>query len=308
MPESEQLAVDDEKEVTVVPEPDPDPTVEPVGLAELDEGQIRLVRFDRSQSRLRMPTAMVAETLRIVNNLSFPDTTIERIENLDQTVVDVLIDNDVLVDDGIDPMAEAMLSVVNQASLMISLDLHYGSDTSHRTIWATPRQAVVSNEVEANLVELQPADVGQLPFVLHQMMLAGSPRFVGPAPISIATEAVVKSEKLVAQGQADEATSALTEAGLSEEQARIVLSFEPSQVRRWRIASAWSTDSGQESRELRGIDADTNGQWLVAMTGSRGEDRGQITFTPQGHGDIMRSLRAVLPRVWLGRPLSPPSL
>ncbi len=306
MPESEQLAVDDEQEVTVVPEPDP--TVKPIDLTDLDNHQIPLVRFDRSQSRLRMPTAIVAETLRIVNNLSFPDTSIEGIENLDQHVVDVLIDNQVLIDDGIDPMAEVMLGVINQASLMISLDLHYGPDTSHRTIWATPRQAIVSNEVEANLVELRPADVSQLPFVLHQMMLAGSPRFVGAAPISIATEAVVKAEKLVAQGQAAEATDILTEAGLSEEQARIVLSFEPGRVRRWRIASAWSTERGQESRELRGIDADSNGQWLVAMTGSSGEDRGQITFTPQGHGDIMRSLRAVLPRVWLGRPLTPARL
>ncbi len=265
----------------------------------------RDVRLDRSQARLRLRSDIVAETLRIANNLSFADTSLDSVANVDDDVVRLLEERSILIDGTFDPLAAELLYIVNQASLMITIDLRYGADASHRTIWATPRAAVVSNDIDEGVVELQPTDVAQLPTVLSQLLLARSPRYVGASPISISTEAVARAERHLGDGDPEAATTTLIDAGLSDEQARIVNRFESNQVRRWKIASAWSTEDGQDERELRGIDADTEGQWLLAMTGSTEDDRGQITFSPQGHGDVMRSLRSILPKMWIGTPLKP---
>ena len=143
----------------------------------------------------------------------------------------------------------------------------------------------------------------QLPYVLSELMVSRPPFSVGEAPISVATQAVAEAEAVL--DEPDRSVEILVEAGLSSEQAQKVVDFQDADVRRWRVNSTWSTEDGQESAELRGIDAGDNGQWLVAMTGSR-EDRGQLTFTPQGHGDVMRALRSILPRSWVGTPLKSP--
>lgn len=259
------------------------------------------VRFDRSRAQLRIPASFVPESLRFAHSLMYALNRAEKIQATNSKLVHELRAGGVIVDDDLDPIAADLLKVANQASLIIKVQLAYGPESSSSTIWATPRQAVVSAPLDPAFAELRPIDVYQLPYILSDLMVARPPTFVGEAPISVSTQAVARAEEQM--GDPDHAITTLVAAGLSTEQAERVLRFQAANVRRWRVSSTWSTDQGQDSSELRGLDADDAGQWLVAMTGSR-EDKGQITFTPLGHGDLMRSLRSVLPRSWIGTPLN----
>ncbi len=261
--------------------------------------------LDRSRCQLRLPSNLVTESLRFAHALKYSRNGIEGTGAADSELVSQLRGAGIIVDDDLDPLAADLLRVANQASLIITVELRYGPDTSSSTVWATPRQAVVSASLDPAFAEFRPVDVMQLPHVLSELMVSRPPSKVAEAPISVSTQAVAEAEAVLAQP--DQAASILVGAGLSEEQAQRVLDFQNADVRRWRVNSTWSTDDGQDSSELRGIDAGENGQWLVAMTGSR-EDRGQLTFTPQGHGDVMRALRSILPRSWVGTPLKNPGI
>ena len=261
--------------------------------------------LDRSRCQLRLPANLVTESLRFAHALKYSRNGIDGTGAAESELVTQLRAAGIIVDDDLDPLAADLLRVANQASLIITVELRYGSDTSSSTVWATPRQAVVSSSLDPAFAEFRPVDVMQIPFVLSELMVSRPPLSVGEAPISVATQAVAEAEAVL--DKPDQASKILVDAGLSANQAQRVLDFQDSDVRRWRVNSTWSTDDGQDSSELRGIDAGENGQWLVAMTGSR-EDRGQLTFTPQGHGDVMRALRSILPRSWVGTPLKNPSL
>ena len=261
--------------------------------------------LDRSRCQLRLPANLVTECLRFAHALKYSRNGVEGTGAADSELVTQLRAAGVIVGDELDPQAAQLLHVANQASLIIMIELRYGADTSSSTVWATPRQAIVSSSIDPAYAEFRPVDVLQLPHVLSEIMVARPPAHVGEAPISVATKAVAAAEGVL--DQPAQALSILTEAGLSDEQAQKVLDFQEPAVRRWRINSSWSTDQGQDSSELRGIDAGPNGQWLVAMTGNR-EKSGQLTFTPQGHGDIMRAIRSVMPKGWVGTPLKNPSL
>ena len=261
--------------------------------------------LDRSRCQLRLPSNLVTESLRFAHALKYSRNGIDGTGAADSELVTQLRAAGIIVGDDLDLLAADLLRVANQASLIINVELRYGADASSSTVWATPRQAVVSSSLDPTFAEFRPVDVMQLPYVLSELMVARPPQKVGEAPISVATQAVAEAEAVL--DDPDRAAKILVDAGLSSEQAQRVLDFQDADVRRWRVNSTWSTDEGQESSELRGIDAGDNGQWLVAMTGTR-EDRGQLTFTPQGHGDVMRALRSILPRSWVGTPLKNPGI
>jgi len=261
--------------------------------------------LDRSRCQLRLPANLVTESLRFAHALKYSRNGIEGTGAADSELVNQLRSAGIITEDQLDPLAADLLRVANQASLIITVELRYGSDSSSSTVWATPRQAVVSAALDPAFAEFRPVDVFQLPAVLSELMVSRAPSSVAEAPISVATQAVAEAEAVL--DEPERAAEILIEAGLSAEQADKVVDFQNSNVRRWRVNSTWSTEDGQDSSELRGIDAGDNGQWLVAMTGSR-EDRGQLTFTPQGHGDVMRALRSILPRSWVGTPLKSPSI
>lgn len=270
-----------------------------------EDGVTSPIILDRSRCQLRLPANLVTECLRFAHALKYSRNGIEGTGAADSELVSQLRNAGVISGDDLDPIAADLLRIANQASLIINVELRYGADSSTSTVWATPRQAVVSASLDPEYADFRPVDVLQLPHVLSELMVARHPSHVGEAPISVATQAVADAEGVL--DKPDQAAKILVEAGLSDEQAQRVLDFQDADVRRWRINSTWSTEDGQDSSELRGIDAGDNGQWLVAMTGTR-EDRGQLTFTPQGHGDVMRALRSVLPRSWVGTPLKNPSM
>ncbi len=263
--------------------------------------------FDRSRAQLRIPEALVNECLRFTQALSLSlsvgdskSAGADKVRADNSELVKRLRAARVIVDDQLDPIAEGLLAVCSQASLIIKVNLSFATESSTSTVWATPRQAVVSSSIDPHFAEFRPVDVTQLPLVLGDLMVLRRPSYVGQSPVSVGTKAVAEAETQLAE--ADKAIGILIDAGLSTEQAQLIIDFQGANVRRWRVSSSWSTDDGTETSELRGLDAGPSGQWLVAMTGNRDEP-GQMTFTPQGSGDVVRALRSVLPRSWVGTPL-----
>lgn len=202
--------------------------------------------------------------------------------------------------DELDPIAAELLQVVGQASLLVAVDVSYGSDASAATIWATPRRAVVSNPLDPAQTELAMVPVNQLPQILAQLVVLHSPAWVGDDPISVG---VATLSDAVARPSRDEAVQILAGDGLNTEEALLLLDLQLPAIRRWRISSSWSTESGPDEAELVGLDAGPSGQWLETVTAGQNGESGLRTFTPLGHGEAMSALRTVLPRNWMGTPL-----
>lgn len=275
-------------------------------LTEKDAGSGRVLGLpllDRSRAQLRLPSDLVSESLRIAHIQSIPDVDVDLAATAPSPdALERLEQGGILYDGILDEVAFELLDVVNQASLMVAVDLRYMTDSSVPTLWATPRDAVVSSSIDPEYVEFRPVPVSQLPQVLAQLIVLRSPKFIGDVPISINTQILSNAEK--AEGR-ESAIELLTEGGLDSDQAVLLLDLQRENVRRWRISSTWSTDEGKQSADLRGIDAGPSGQWLVAMTDPSGT-QGQMTFAPQGHGEVMSAFRSVLPKNWTGTPINQP--
>lgn len=255
--------------------------------------------LDRSRARVRLPADLLTPALELaeIESMVHADSRQPR-DAAGKKLAGQLAN---LMDgDHLDPIAVQVLQAVNKASLMVAVDLSYGPDASAATIWATPRQAVVSNPIDPAQVELELVPVTQLPQILAQLVVLHSPDWVGDGPMSVGVETL--SEAL-GRSSRDEAIVVLAEDGLDTEQALLVLDLQLPDVRRWRISSSWSTETEPEGAELRGLDAGPSGQWLESTTPGEADRPGLRTFTPLGHGEGMSALRTVLPRNWMGIPL-----
>lgn len=253
----------------------------------LDRGVIPLL--DRSRSRLRIPHEILPEALRQASRqgLASPLATV-RMET-----------GGIIVDGRLDPVVAAMLNVIVDASLMITIEVELEGDASTTTIWATPSRSVITSSLDPELVDINPVRLPRLPETLTDVIMLRPPETVGGHVIQVLSSALRRAE--MARANPDAAHQALTEVGLSADDADSVLSFHAPSTRRWHISSTWTGDSGPQMAELRGLDAGPRGQWLV----DSGSDQGRTTFTPQGDGDILRALREVMPRRWIGTPLNP---
>ncbi len=258
--------------------------------------------LDRSRAQLRLPIDMMDDVLRLAHDLAMPQVGEEGpVAGLDATTRTQLRAAGVLNGDELDQVAAELLEVVNNASLTITVELTYGDDASVSTIWATPRRAVASGSLDPDAMDYRHVPITQLPQVLAELVVLRSPQFVGDVPISINGPILSK----VDPDDGDEAIEQLVDGGLDGDQAVIMLDLQRSNVRRWNLRSVWSTESGRDSTELRGLDAGPSGQWLIAST-TADVTRGQLTYTPQGHGEVMSAFRSVLPRNWMGTPLHRP--
>ncbi len=210
----------------------------------------------------------------------------------------------VMVDGRLDPIVAAMLNVISDASLMVTVDVQLEGDSSVTTIWATPHRAVVTSSLDPELVDIQPVRLPRLPETLTDVIMLRPPEGVLGQTITVPTPAMGEAD--AHRGDSEAALADLLAAGLSAEDAELVLAFQSPSTRRWRISSTWAAETGQQMAQLRGLDAGPKGQWLIEMSGDRNQP-GEMTFTPQNDGDILRALRVVLPRRWVGTALNPRS-
>lgn len=255
--------------------------------------------LDRSRARLRLQAELLAPAIELAEIESMVHVEPRPSREAATSEIAGRLAN--LMEGGhLDPIAVELLQVVNKASLMVAVDLSYGPDASAATIWATPRQAVVSNPIDPAQVELELAPVNQLPQILAQLVVLRSPFWVGDGAMSVGVQTLSDA---LGRSSRDEAIKVLAGDGLDTEQSLLILDLQLPEVRRWRISSSWSTEHEPEGAELRGLDAGPSGQWLESTTPGQDGQQGLRTFTPLGHGEGMSALRAVLPRNWMGTPL-----
>ena len=248
--------------------------------------------FDRSRSRLRIPIAILPEALRQANG-----------EGLASPVATVKLETGgVIVDGELHPSAVDMLQVIASASMMVAVDVQYDGDSSVTTIWATPSRAVVTSTLDAELVDIEPVRVARLPETLSDVILLGRPETTATQPIRASALTIANAERF--GDSIDRARRALEAGGVHGDDIERLLAFQAPTTRRWRISSTWASDTGQRMAELRGLDAGPHGQWLMELQGETDRDS-ELVFTPQGDGAILRALRGVLPRYWVGTALNP---
>ena len=278
------------------------------GVVEADDlagsaGERVTPRLDRSRSRLRLPADIVDTARLLAVHQSMPAVDGGAPSLPDDGTVDQLTAAQIMADGVLDPMAHQMLQVVNNASLIVTVELTYGDDQSQSTVWATPRHAVMSSTLEPDHVDYQPVSVASLPQTLAQLIVLQSPRFVGDVLLEIDTSLLDQVRAL--RDDPDDAAALLIEAGLNEHQAVLLVDLQGVDLRRWRIDSRWSTEEGPMEASMSGIDGADSGHWLVgAAEPSEGGDR--VLYSPQGHGEVMSSFRQLLPKAWLGTPLDAP--
>lgn len=271
-----------------------------------EEGGLITPMFDRSRALLRLPTRLVADTLDLAHVQSMPAVSGGVPEPEFPEAIDQLEAAGIMTNDVIDPVAHQLLEVVNQASLIVTIRLTYGEDASTSTIWATPRQAVLSSTLGEGHVDYQPVSVSQLPQTLAQLIVLQSPRFVGDVLLEL--DGSLLEQVTANRDDVDTASQLLIEAGLDSDQAVLLVDLQRPDARRWRITSQWSTEDGPLQAEMVGVDGGKSGQWLITAEQPADAEQPRVLYTPQGHGEVMSGFRGVLPKNWLGTPLNPPRI
>ncbi|MEM7324706.1 MAG: hypothetical protein AAF531_16580 [Actinomycetota bacterium] len=263
-------------------------------------------QLDRSRSILRLPAELVEPALDLAHIQAMPDVAGGLPEPQFPDANSRLEAAGIVTDDRVDPVAQKLLEVVNQASLIVTAELSYGSDTSTSTIWATPRQAVLSGSLTDDYVDYQPVSVSQLPQALAQLIVLQSPRFVGDVLLEL-DESLLEEVQAIREDQ-DGAARLLVDAGLEAEQAALLVELQQPDARRWTITSRWSTEDGPLDAQMIGVDGVESGQWLLTREEASETEQARVLYTPQGHGEIMSGFRGILPKNWLGTPLNPPQM
>ena len=257
----------------------------------IDRGVIPLL--DRSRSRLRIPREILPEALRQASRegLASPLATV-RMET-----------GGVIVDGRLDATVAAMLNVIVEASLTLTIEVELEGDASETTIWATPARAVITSSLDPELVDVQPVRLPRLPETLTDVIMLRPPETVATHGVTVPADAYRRAE--AARHRPDAARAELVAVGLGADDVDLLLALQAPSTRRWQVSSTWATEGGRETALLQGFDTGARGQWLVAEDSDADGREASLTFTPQGDGEIIRALRQVLPRRWVGTALNP---
>jgi hypothetical protein len=249
--------------------------------------------LDRSRSRLRMPREVLPEAVRQASRqgLASPLATV-RLET-----------GGIIIDGRLDPIVAAMLNVIVDASLVLTVDVELEGDASVTTIWATPHRAVVTSALDPELVDIHPVRIARLPETLADVIMLRPSDTVETRTVTVPTPLYQRTEALGAQ-RPDGARDQLLEAGVAADDAELILKFQAPSTRCWQIGSTWATEEGRQKALVRGLDTGARGYWRVHFS-EEGQWDDQLTFVPQNGEDVLRALREVLPRRWVGTALNP---
>jgi hypothetical protein len=258
----------------------------------IDRGVIPIL--DRSRSRLRIPREILPEAIRQASR-----------EGLASPLATVRMETGGIIAEGrLDPIVAALLNVIAEASLMLTIEVELEGDGSETTIWATPARAVITSSLDPELVDISPVRLPRLPETLTDVIMLRPPDAVATQAVTVAADAYRRAGE--ARHRPDAARAALEqEAGLGDDDVDLLLAILAPSTRRWHVRSTWATEEGRETAQLTGFDAGARGQWLLEVGLDAEGNESTLTFAPQGDGDTLRALRDVLPRRWIGTPLNP---
>jgi hypothetical protein len=188
------------------------------------------------------------------------------------------------------PMADAILDMVAEPALIVSVERMRLGSIAASTIWATPRGATVGTRVEGGLYELKLANVALLPFHLFQLMHLRPLPADNDLDITLPAEAMLNAEaRLYADGPG--AAAAELTPLLAETEATALVGTLAARVASWRIHSMWSAGEATETHEAHGMDCGPQGHVLVTI----GMDEPMMRLRSATFAEVTAEVRAALP-------------
>lgn len=199
---------------------------------------------------------------------------------------------------GVTPTGRALVEIMTEARLVISIECETADLPSRSTIWARQGSAVWGRPSAGEVFELRQIDPIEIPLLLAQLTDVGrrpTPPFAGAV--------IVDGEPLRAalNGEYDQevAFGILVAAGVDPLWAdRLLIAHEHRRMQ-WTVSSVWTDPAGGHGvHDVTVLDAGPAGYWHVR----RGHGDESLKFTVGSLTTVMRSLRACVP-AWCATPV-----
>jgi hypothetical protein len=197
----------------------------------------------------------------------------------------------VLRDGQLHPMADAILDLVAEPGLIVSVERMRLGSVAASTIWAAPYGATIGTHVDGGIYELKLANTALLPFHLFQLIHLRPLPNAEPADVTLPAEAMLAAEALLYDGNRTGAILELTAAGVSEAGSAAAIGILESRIASWRIHSLWSNGDGTVTRQAHGMDCGSRGHVLATI----GSAEPTISLRTAAFADVTAAIRSVLP-------------
>jgi hypothetical protein len=209
-----------------------------------------------------------AETIRIDPSympLLLQLKTAGAVDDSSASAISRLEAGEVLRDGQLHPMADAILELVSEPALVVSVERMRFGAVATSTIWATPYGATIGTRVDGGIFELKLANADLLPFHLFQLIHLGPLPEEESANVTLPAEAMLAAEALLYGNDRAGAIEELTDSGLSDRDAAAALAILASRVASWRIHSQWKSEDRTEKRHAHGMDCGPRGHVLATI-------------------------------------------
>ncbi len=192
------------------------------------------------------------------------------------------------------PLAADLLSVVTGPTTVVSTEVTE-DHTEIATIWHHNGKAVLGQPSDRDAFALFSIEPTLLPFHLAQLtkiVARPDPSFSGSVIVPVDTIEI--AEELWMSDPAA-ATAIITGAGVEAHWAKRLVLAHRSRLRTWCATSLWTEmDHSHHDAELRVLDADHLGYWVVA---SEPAETPTFRFTVVTLDGILQRIRALLPTI-----------
>lgn len=234
------------------------------------------IRIDRSY----MPLLLQLKTAGAVG-----------VDEASENALSQLEAGDLLRDGRLHPMAEAILELVAEPALVVSVERMRLGAVAASTIWATPYGATIGTRVDGGLYELKLANATLLPFHLFQLVHLRPLPDAKPVDVTLPAEAMLAAETLLHDNNPIGAVDELHAAGVANRDATATMAVLKSRVASWRISSMWSDGDGTEARQAHGMDCGPGGHILATIGAGP-----TIRLRAATLSEVTAAIRSTLPR------------
>lgn len=211
------------------------------------------------------------------------------VDDATNAALDQLEAGRILVDGELHPMAAAIMAIVADPPLVLSVERLRMGSVAASTIWANPRGAVVGTRVDSQLYELKLANTKLIPFHVFQLIHLRPLPDQKPLTAAIRPEDLLSAEQLIDRGDIEGANAALAGAGVAEGPS--IVERLRSRVASWTIHSVWDQAGEVQTGAASGIDCAAMGHVLVEVDA----DRAELVLRSVSFQEVLEAIRETLP-------------
>jgi hypothetical protein len=191
----------------------------------------------------------------------------------------------------VSPDAAAVVGVMTDPDLVVSIEVTTRDSVDRSTIWATAELAVWGRPVEQDVYQLRSIDTVTVPLLLAQLTGVGRrPETPFSGAVTIAADALEAALDWQTEDP-ETALAILVSSGADPVWADRILIANQHHRARWTVSSVWVEASGRhEVHEATVLDAGPAGYWRISRDGP-----GTVTYTVASVHETLRLLRRCLP-------------